>query len=1206
MRPWKLLLPVPLLCFSLALHAQPTCPLSDVTQPGDLITASSPNSPGSEGAANAIDNQPTKYLNFDAADGTDVGFVVTPSAGVTLVTGLAMQSANDAPERDPRDVALDGSNAASPPAWDDPDAWERIVEIIAPPFTERFQTQTFYFENTKPYRHYRWVVLEVQDVATANSMQIAEVELLGNVIPSDVTQPGDPIVASSPNSPGSEGAANAIDNQPTKYLNFDAADGTDVGFVVSPSIGRTLVTGMSIQSANDAPERDPRIVALEGSHAEVAPAWNDVEAWIPIVQIDVPPFTARFQVQTFLFDNYVPYRHYRWVVLEVADIPAANSMQVAEVELLGTGEPKDVTQPGDPITASSPNSPGSEGAANAIDNQPTKYLNFDAADGTDVGFVVSPSIGTTRVTGMTIQSANDAPERDPRFVALDGSNAEIAPAWDDDGAWIRIVEFEAPPFTERFQVQEFFFPNQDCYLHYRWVVLEVQDVATANSMQVAEVELLAVTDQADCEKARILTPPADTPVLPGEPATFFTVVNGPWPVQWRRNGERIPGATQLTYTTGPITAAEADDVYSVEIVGCEISPEVQAILFSPSETKSIGISFEGGGANGAPTEILPTDIAGVHLQAYWNSIAGGTGELVDLVNSDNDASTITVQFASSGTWGAGTGNINPQQRLLNGLIFDNPGGDPGQIQFQNVPAGEHTVIAYTVGIPLQFQEQDYWIVDAVTSQPIRQVYTLQMNADQFNPNPVFVRGTSPDPDSRTLANYVRFDKLQPDSAGNITLRWTTTTTGFDRGVAINAVQLLLDPPEIGEPPILVRGPRPTESLAGGTVVLDALATGDGLTYQWRKNGVNLPASARISGVTTPQLTIRQFGAADVGFYSLFVRNDAGSIVTPAVKAKIVSADRTITDTLITHFRFDETSGFTAVNSGSDPYNGEVDGFADWVPGRIGNAIEFAGGSWLFVDNYTKITEEVTIAAWVNVHPGMAGQPAVLIRNASGPITVSAPLEQFDFGFVADTTDPLNPRTNLRATIAVGPNLATVRENAAFPLGEWQHVAFTADGGQIRLYRNGELVAIGAYLDPINQPHVQWLSIGARLIQTGEIIDLDPDNFQALDGRIDDLAIWRTAWTQDVIQSIYEQGLASQNLTTASLPELPPVPTDIVLDLGLQLDGSIQISWSPEQGVLQSSSNVGDPASWTAVPGNPNPYVIALPEGLQFFRVLLSE
>ena len=45
-------------------------------------------------------------------------------------------------------------------------------------------------------------------------------------------------------------------------------------------------------------------------------------------------------------------------------------MQIAEVELLGTGAPKNVIQPGDAIIASSANSPGSEGVANAIDNQP--------------------------------------------------------------------------------------------------------------------------------------------------------------------------------------------------------------------------------------------------------------------------------------------------------------------------------------------------------------------------------------------------------------------------------------------------------------------------------------------------------------------------------------------------------------------------------------------------------------------------------------------------------------------------------------------------------------------------------------------------------------------------------------------------------------------------------------------------------------------
>jgi hypothetical protein len=1171
---------------------------SDVTQPGDALIASSPNNPGSEGVANAIDNQPTKYLNFDAADGTDVGFIVTPSVGLTRVTGIAMQSANDAPERDPKDVRLEGSNDETVTGWAEGN-WTVIAEITVPAYTERFQTQTFQFENLIPYRHYRWTVLEVQDVAAANSMQIAEVELLGKVVPSDVTQPGDALIASSPNNPGSEGVANAIDNQPTKYLNFDAADGTDVGFIVSPAVGRTLVTGISMQSANDAPERDPRDVRLEGSNDETVTAWAEGN-WTVITEITVPAYTARFQTQTFLFDNFVPYRHYRWTVLEVQDVAAANSMQIAEVELLGTGEPKDVTQPGDALVASSPNNPGSEGVANAIDNQPTKYLNFDAADGTDVGFIVTPSVGATAVTGMTLQSANDAPERDPKDVRLEGSNDETITGW-AEGNWTLIVEFTVPAFTERFQVQEFFFPNNTAYKHYRWTVLEVQDVAAANSMQIAEVELLAATDQADCDKARILTAPENTPVLSGQAATFFTVVNGPWPLQWRRNGEIIPGATQLTYTTEPITTANEADEYTVEIVGCQVSDPVRARVFTPDTTLSYGISWDGGGANGAPTAILPEDIAGIHLQAYWNNIAEVSGTSVVLTNSNNQASDgVTVTFASSGEWGAGTGNVIPRQRLLNGLIFANPGA-PGTVTFENVPAGNHSVIAYTVGIPLQFQDQDYTVTGAASQS----VYTTQMNADQYNPNPTWVRGTSPDPSVRTLANYVRFQNVQPAANGTITLNWSTATTGFDRGVALNAVQLLINPPAIAEPPQLVQGPQPTETLQGANVVLNVLATGDDLTYQWRKDGQNLSDLGSVSGSKTDQLTIRSFQPGDTGFYSVLVQNAGGSIITEAVKVKVVAADRTITGPLIAHFKFDESSGTTAANSGTDAINGTLFAAA-WGPGKIGGAYtELFSLNAVTVPNYTKIQEEVTVSAWVKLDPNLAASDYQIVRNASGALGVAAPLEQFEFDLDFNDTDPLNPVMNLRARVAAGPNITTVRENAAFPLDTWQHVAFTADGGQVRLYRNGQLVATGAYLDPINQPNVEWLSVGARLLDTAGVIDFDTGEApnagdQTLYGAIDDLGIWLFAWPASVIQSIYEQGNATQDLTTAALPVLPPPSEDILLTVGLE-GGNVVISWAPEGGTLETTSNIGDPDSWTPVAGNPNPYTTPA-AGNAYFRV----
>src|SRR5687767_13088004 len=256
---------------------------SDVTQPGDPVIASSVNSPGSEGVANAIDNTQAKYLNFDSAQNGDSGFIVSPGVGITRVTGMTIQAANDEPVRDPRIVRLEGSNDPTVTGFNT-GTWELITELSnIPDFTARFQRQTFTFTNNKGFRHYRWTVLET---ATANGccMQVAEIELLGEVVPGDVTVPGDPAIASSVNSPGSEGVANAIDNTQAKYLNFDSAQDGDSGLIVSPGVGRTVVTGLAIQSANDEPVRDPKRVRVEGSNDAAITAFN-AGTWETITEL---------------------------------------------------------------------------------------------------------------------------------------------------------------------------------------------------------------------------------------------------------------------------------------------------------------------------------------------------------------------------------------------------------------------------------------------------------------------------------------------------------------------------------------------------------------------------------------------------------------------------------------------------------------------------------------------------------------------------------------------------------------------------------------------------------------------------------------------------------------------------------------------------------------------------------------------------------
>src|SRR2546421_1459759 len=121
---------------------------------------------------------------------------------------------------------------------------------------------------------------------------------------SDVTQPGDPIVPSSNNSPGSEAVANAIDNTPNKYLNFDGANSAiPTGFTVTPSVGLTVVQCITLTSANDAPDRDPTSYTLAGS--------EDGTNFTLIASGSVPVFTTRFKRIAIRFTNDTPYRVYR-------------------------------------------------------------------------------------------------------------------------------------------------------------------------------------------------------------------------------------------------------------------------------------------------------------------------------------------------------------------------------------------------------------------------------------------------------------------------------------------------------------------------------------------------------------------------------------------------------------------------------------------------------------------------------------------------------------------------------------------------------------------------------------------------------------------------------------------------------------------------------------------------------------------------------
>jgi hypothetical protein len=366
-----------------------------------------------------------------------------------------------------------------------------------------------------------------------------------------------------------------------------------------------------------------------------------------------------------------------------------------------------------------------------------------------------------------------------------------------------------------------------------------------------------------------------------------------------------------------------------------------------------------------------------------------------------------------------------------------------------------------------------------------------------------------------------------------------------------------------------------------------------LIYQWRKNGKNLPDGGNVSGATTANLTIRPFSAEDAGIYNVAVFNPAGSALSRNASVRLSQFD--IQEGLAGYWKFDEASGVTAANSAPGGSPGDVrGGGAAWSSGQIGNALSFNGfTTYVFVENYPKAQRELSVSAWVRLDPNIP-EPPVLIRNAEGALGIANPAEQFDFRLVRDADGSLR----LSAAIAVGPNIARVTDSTAFTLGTWQHVAFSADGAQLRLYRNGSQVGSTDYTQGINQPDIPWLSIGARLT-VDEVIGLEPNfaepNF--IEGQLDDLAIWTRGLTAEEVTKVFAAGQQGQPLTSVQLEAGPIDAQPPVLEVSMS-GNNITVSWS--NGKLQSASSVTGP--WEDVTAE-SPLTQAAADEARFYRAV---
>ena len=138
------------------------------------------------------------------------------------------------------------------------------------------------------------------------------------------------------------------------------------------------------------------------------------------------------------------------------------------------------------------------------DKSTTKYLHL-AGEVRATGFRTTPEAGAAVVTGLTFTTANDAEERDPVSWELYGSNESI------EGPYALIARGEIADFNQATAwprgaktATPIAFANDVAYKHYQVLFPTLRAPDRANSMQIAEVELLVAQSQGEQPDLRIV------------------------------------------------------------------------------------------------------------------------------------------------------------------------------------------------------------------------------------------------------------------------------------------------------------------------------------------------------------------------------------------------------------------------------------------------------------------------------------------------------------------------------------------------------------------------------------------------------------------------------------------------------------------------------------------------------------------------------
>ncbi len=221
------------------------------------------------------------------------------------------------------------------------------------------------------------------------------------------------------------------------------------------------------------------------------------------------------------------------------------------------------------------------------------------------------------------------------------------------------------------------------------------------------------------------------------------------------------------------------------------------------------------------------------------------------------------------------------------------------------------------------------------------------------------------------------------------------------------------------------------------------------------------------------------------------------------------------DSLVSCWSLEGTPIFDNKKKNKGVINGNGGSF---VSGKIGLGFKSGGRESAIVIQNLDLDLDVkkfTIAAWIKVDEFNPGSMAIVWKGTRGA-NISSPYSigvqgnnSLSITDKAIVKNPGNPAEKLFVMIADGKKEQLVFSDSKLPKNKFIHIAFTLDGSNIKLYRNGKL----AVQD--EQEIIPLRNENDKLLQLGGI--RESSNF--FNGVIDEVKFFKRPLSESEIQSI---------------------------------------------------------------------------------------